>query len=275
LHPLVFQFRHVRQVPAFKRCPRIIHKQRPRFFLTEFFLHHFIRRPQLNGPRTGVVRVAAHKMNQPRANPAQRVVLRTGSKPPRHRSPGHLCVAAMPHPGRQPLWLRSQQPVPLRVRHNQPHPRQLHLVQRLVHCRRNRNFVELHQQVIFLVDAESQRVRSQQFHIFRIQMKIASGCQRQPLPHLGLQLFTQRPHFRVIEKKFRAGMRSRHQVGYALGNRRFRHLHRLFHRVRPVVQPWKDVAMQINHVVCAPSARGASFHLRPSPRQPPTPVNKL
>ena len=92
-------------------------------------------------------------MNHPFGNPRKRDLLGGHPESSRQRAPGHLNKAAASHPFSQPRRVRPQNDVAFRVRNDQPQSGKLHLVQGLIHRRRDGDFIEFHQQIIPLVDA--------------------------------------------------------------------------------------------------------------------------
>ena len=146
-------FRNVRQLLPFERRLGIFLKQSASFLFAKLIGHLLVRGPQPRRPDPAMVRVAGHEMHHPLANPPERDLLGGQPESSGERTPGHLNKAAAPHPLPQTLCVRSQNDVTFRVRNDQPQPGKLHVVQGLIHRRRNRDFIEFHQQVIPLVDA--------------------------------------------------------------------------------------------------------------------------
>src|SRR5215470_3335502 len=104
-----------------------------------------------------------------------------------------------------------------------PEPGQLKMVERLVHRRWDREFIEFNKQVILLVDAKLSGRSSQRRQIFGIQMKIAAGGKMNPIAKARLQIITYGADERKIKGVFAAGVRRGHNVRNAVGNRRLGH----------------------------------------------------
>ena len=121
-------------------------------------------------------------------------------------------------------------------------------MEHLVHRRRNRKFVEFHEQAILLVQAELRRRFFQRFDIFRIEMKIAASGDLEAIADSILQFVARCAHAREIETVFGVRVRSCDDVRDAIGDGTFRHGERLFDRLCAIVDPRKNVAMQVNHV---------------------------
>jgi threonylcarbamoyladenosine tRNA methylthiotransferase MtaB len=121
-------------------------------------------------------------------------------------------------------------------------------MKRLVHARRYRKFREFHQQEIFLIDGVFLRVRWNVLQILKTQMKIATGCQRQPRAHLRLKLIAALAN--QLRIKVVSGIRvgCSHNVRDSVRDGHFGHLNRFFKILRAIIEPRKNVAMNVYHV---------------------------
>lgn len=131
----------------------------------------------------------------------------------------------------------------------------------LVHSRRDGDFIELHEQVIALIDAESRGVAAQRMQILWIQMKIAPGGERQPAIDLCLQLFAEPLDPRIVERVLVAGMWGGDYMGNPISNGALGHPEGLFHIWRPVIETRQNVTVNVDHVV--PSRDNERFMRRP------------
>ncbi len=156
-------------------------------------------------------------------------------------------MATPPHPLCQAFRLGPQENVALRMGNHRTQTGELKFVQRLVHRGRNRHFIEFHKHVIFLVDAKMRRVLLQSQKILRIEMKIASGRQRQSFAHELLQCVTAFPDPLIIKRKYTIGVGSSNHMRDSVGDRGFRHEQRLLDGLRPIIESRQNVTMQINH----------------------------
>src|SRR5712692_1693534 len=248
----IFYFGNVRQRSSLEGRERIVLEQRARLLFAKPVDNHVVSRLQTKRPRSRVVRIAGHEMDETLADPPQRILLGTGAEASGPRTSGHLSEAAQAYPLFQALRPRTQNGVALRVSDHGLHAGELNLVQRLVHRRRDRKFVEFHKQKIALIDAVLPGILAQRYEILRIEMKIAAGGDFQPVADLGLQLISKLAHLRKIEKVFDVGVRRRDDVRDPVGNRRLRHGYRYFHGGRTIIETRQNVTVQINHP-CEPS----------------------
>ncbi len=98
---------------------------------------------------------------------------------PSKRLPGHLRVTTLPQPAVQTLRFRANQGIAFRVRDDRPQPRELQMMQRLIHRRRNRIVGKLYQQVVLLVQREAAGNALNLLQVFKTQVKVASGGKSQ------------------------------------------------------------------------------------------------
>src|SRR5437879_8612773 len=147
-----------------------------------------VRRLQTKRPRSRVVRIAFHDMDEPLTDPPQRILPRTDTETSGKCASGHLRKAALLYPFFQALRARPQNAVALRVGDHRLHTGKLNLVQRLVHRRRDRKLVEFEQQEIALVDAIVWGILAQRSEIRRIEMKVSAGGDCHPVADRGWQL---------------------------------------------------------------------------------------
>src|SRR6267154_4988124 len=150
----IFYFWNVRQRPPFESCKRIVVEQRARSLFAKLIDDDVIGRLQTKRTRPRVVRVAGDEMDKAFGDPAQRVFLRTGAEASSQRTCGHLGETSLAYPFFQALRSRSQNPVSFRMGDHWLQTGKLEFVQRVVHRRRDRILIELHQQEITLVNAK-------------------------------------------------------------------------------------------------------------------------
>ncbi len=100
-----------------------------------------------------------------------------------------------------------------------------------------------------LIDAEARGVGAQRLDVFRIEMKVASGGQLQPVADFILQAFAQMLDAGIIEVILAAAMRGGHNMRDAVVDRRFGHGQRFFDTSGAVIKAWQNVAMQIDHEI--------------------------
>jgi len=143
--------------------------------------------------------------------------------------------------------MRAQNAVALRMGDHRPHAGKLNYVQRLVHRRRYRKLVELHQQEIALMDAKLPGIFAQRCEILRVEMKIAARRDFQPVANSRLQLVSELAHPREIKKILTAGVRRGNHVSDSIGNRRLRHRQGFFHGGRAIIESRQNVTVQIDH----------------------------
>jgi hypothetical protein len=124
---------------------------------------------------------------------------------------------------------------------------ELQIVQRVVHRWGNRVLAELHQKIVFLVDAEARRIHAQGFDIFEVDVEVAPGGQLQALAEEPLKLLVQLPHPRVVKGVLTAGVRGAHDVGDALVDRGLGHRQGCLHVLGAVIQARQNMAMNIHH----------------------------
>src|SRR5882724_7163499 len=117
----------------------------------------------------------------------------------------------------------------------------------LIHGRRNRIFIEFHEQAILLVDAEARRVLAQSGQVLWAEVKVTAGGENQAIADALLQLIADFAHRREIKKIFIAGVRGADDVRDAIGYGGFGHGQGRFDGVRPVVKAGKDMAVKVNH----------------------------
>src|SRR5215813_6481223 len=113
-------------------------------------------------------------MHETLRDPVDRIAFCARSEKAEERSGSNLGMAADSHPSGEALRLGTQDAVALRMRDDGPQTRQLQMMEHLIHCRRDREFVELHEQIIFLVDAKLCGRLFQGSQIFGIQMEVAA-----------------------------------------------------------------------------------------------------
>ena len=91
------------QIFTLKCRPWILYEQSLRLFFTEALLDKIVRWFQTKGPRSGVVRIASHKMDQAFTNPPKRMLLSGLAKHSSKRAGSHLHVTSKPYPTGQTL----------------------------------------------------------------------------------------------------------------------------------------------------------------------------
>src|SRR5713226_4611984 len=79
-------------------------------------------------------------------------------------------------------------------------------------------------------------------------MKVAPRGDLEAVTDAGLQFIPGGANARKIKTVFTAGMGSGHHVRNAIGDGGFGHGERLFDGFRAIVEPGKNVAVQVNHV---------------------------
>src|SRR5262249_43907715 len=82
---------------------------------------------------------------------------------------------------------------------------------------------------------------------FRIHMKVASGCEGQPVSEACLELIAERADTGKIEIVIITGMRSGNNVGNTVGNGIFGHSQRIFDLIGAIVDSGQYVAVEIDH----------------------------
>src|SRR5204862_365050 len=94
----IFDFWNVRQGPPLKGGERIILEQSARLLFTKLMDDEVIRRLQAKRPRSRVVRIAGHEMDETLTDPPQRILLRTDTETSGKCASGHLRKAALLYP---------------------------------------------------------------------------------------------------------------------------------------------------------------------------------
>ena len=107
-------------------------------------------------------------------------------------------------------------------------PEEAEFVQRLIDRGRNRELVELHKQIIFLIDAVGAGIAAQREQVFVVQMKIASAGQNHSAGELVVQFGEDRADALKIEGVLGTGMRSGDDMGDAIGDGGLGHGERIF-----------------------------------------------
>src|SRR5271170_5989156 len=125
---------------------------------------------------------------------------------------------------------------------------QADFVEGLVQSGRNREIVELDEQVVFLVDAKRVRILAQGHHILVVDVKIATAGQRQPPGELIAQLLKLSPHASVVKNMLGTGMWGGYDVRDTVGNGILGHGQGIFYGFGSVIQPRQDVRVKIDHV---------------------------
>src|SRR5208283_4552585 len=123
--------------------------------------------------------------------------------------------------------------------------RELQFVERLIDRRRNRKFVELHQQVVFLIDAETRGMISNGQEVFVIEVKIAAGGQLQTSMEFFGEGITFGSHVCKVEEELLAAVGSGHHVGNAIGNGVFGHGEGILDEFGAVVEAEEDMAVEV------------------------------
>src|SRR2546430_2583188 len=126
------------------------------------------------------------------------------------------------------------------------------MMEHLVHCGWDGELVELNEQIIFLIETELRGGGFQRSDIFGIEMKVAPRGDLEAVTDAGLQIIPGRANAREIKTVFTAGVGSGHHVRNAVGNGGFGHGERLFDGFCGIVDPRKNVAVEVYPV-------GASF----------------
>src|SRR5229473_6716653 len=183
---LVWNLGYVRKVATLERGHGILHEQRARFFLAKLLPDDVVSGLKTQRPAPRVVRIAGHEVHDASRDPAQRILLSARAKTSGQGAGSHLNKTAQPGPLGEALRLMTENGIALRVGDHGPKSLQLQSVQDVIHRRRDGNFVELHEQIIALIDAEARRVRVQSFEVLGIEMKIAARCQGQAIANFGL-----------------------------------------------------------------------------------------
>jgi len=186
-------------------------------------VYRVIRGLQSQRPTLGVVRIAGDEVHEALRDPAQRIFLRARTEGSGQGAGGDLHKATEPRPFCHALRLAAENGVALGVGDYGPQTLDLQGVQGVVHGGWDGDFVELDEQVIALVDAETRGVSPQSLEIFRVEMKVASGSQLQPVTDFGLQAFAQALNARIIERIIVAAMWRGDDMGNAVGDCRFGH----------------------------------------------------
>jgi hypothetical protein len=120
-------------------------------------------------------------------------------------------------------------------------------VEGVIHGRRNRKFVELHQQVVFLIDAERLGMFSNVQKIFVIEMEIAPGGQfKAPVEFFG-EGIAFGLHSRKVEEELRVAVGSGNYMGDAISDGVFGHGEGIFEEFGAVVEAEQDMAVEVNH----------------------------
>src|SRR5216684_3715706 len=183
---LVWNLGNVRKVTTLKRGHGILNEQRARFLLPKLLPDDVVSGLKTQWPAPRVVCIAGHEVHDPSRDPAQRILLSARAKTSGQGAGSHLNKTAQPGPLGEALRLMTENGIALRVGDHGPKSLQLQSVQDVIHRRRDGNFVELHEQIIALIDAEARRVRVQSFEVLGIEMKIAARCQGQAIANFGL-----------------------------------------------------------------------------------------
>src|SRR5580704_5398657 len=159
------QFRDMRQVTSLEGGHRIFDKKSKGFCFSQLLPNKVECRLEFEGPPTGIVSIAGHKVNHSVGHPAPRIFFRSRAKNSRQGACRHLYEAAETDPFPKPLRLQAQNSVALRVGYHRPQSQELNLMQSLIHGRRDRIFVEFDEQVVALVDAEARSIHAQGLQI--------------------------------------------------------------------------------------------------------------
>src|SRR5260221_4061523 len=122
------------------------------------------------------------------------------------------------------------------------------MMEHLVHCGWDGELVELNKQIILLVETEVRGRGFQRGHIFGIEMQVTPSCDLEAVTGAGLQVIPGGANASEIKTVSTAGMWSGHHVRNAIGNGGFGHGKRLFDGLCAIVDPRKNVAVQVNHV---------------------------
>ena len=122
------------------------------------------------------------------------------------------------------------------------------MMEHLVHCGRDGELIELNKQIILLVETELRGGGFQRRNIFGIEMKIAPRGDLEAVTDAGLQIIPGGANASEIKTVFTAGVGSGHHVRNAVRNGSFGHSERLFDGFCAIVDPRKNVAVQVNHV---------------------------
>src|SRR6267154_1951872 len=122
------------------------------------------------------------------------------------------------------------------------------MMEHLVHCGWDGKLVELNKQIILLVETKLRGGDFQRGHIFGIEMKVAPRGDLEAVTDAGLQVIPGGANAREIKIVFTAGVGSGHHVRNAVGDGGFGHGERLFDGFCAIVDPRKNVAVQVNHV---------------------------
>src|ERR1700680_4042592 len=101
------------------------------------------------------MRIAGNKVHKTSSDPAQGVFLSTWTESSGKGAGRDLQVATKPRPFGQPLWLATQDAIALGVSDHRSQALKLQAVQGVIHRRRDGDFVEFHEQIIVLVNAEA------------------------------------------------------------------------------------------------------------------------
>ena len=117
----------------------------------------------------------------------------------------------------------------------------------LIHRGRDGELVELHQEIVFLVDAERAGVAAERVEIFDVEMEIATGSDSEAVPEAGGEFVAGGTDALVLEGVIGAGMRRADDVGDAVSDGVLGHGQGVVESFGTVIKTRKDVGMKIDH----------------------------
>ena len=164
---------------AFEGSHGIVEQQSLGFVFAKAIGDRVKRKLQLQWAARGVVRITGNKVHQALCDPRPSIFLRARAKNSGERTCGDLHVATKLDPLEQALWLGAKYSVALGMCDDGAQSGQLQFVQSLVHRWRDGKFVELDEKIVLLINAVLRNVAANGANIFRAEVEIAAGGQRE------------------------------------------------------------------------------------------------
>src|SRR5579863_2328986 len=146
----------------------------------------------------------------------------------------------------QSLRLRANQRVAFRMSDDERKPEKLQAVQSLLDRRRNGEIGEFDEQVLLLVNRVVCGTGTNLLKVLHTEVKIAPCCQVQAVPHPGLQLVAPLAHKIEIKAVFAIRVGRSYNVRDTVRYSHFRHFQSLIERLRAVIEPRKNMTVNVN-----------------------------
>jgi len=240
----------VRKRVAFEGGAWICEEQRVGFLRAKALGDGIVGEAQFEWTARGVVGIAGNEVDEALADPVPGVILSATAEDTGERTGSDLHVAADTDPLEKTIGLGAEDAVAFGMSDDWMKAEELNVVESLVHGRRDGEFVELDEEIVFLVEAIlGAVVAAKELEIFVIEVEVGAGGELQAMADFAGKFIASGADTGEIELMIGAAMGRGDDVGDAVGDGFFGHGEGDVDRSGAVIQPWKDVTVKVNHWV--------------------------